>query len=119
MQSHGHTPNATPCSTLFVANLGAMTSEEEVREMFRTFPGFCRMRMHNKNGSPVAFIEYQVVLLVKEIDKKYYSQDVRSASQAMNCLQGTHPISSDRGGIRIEFAKQKMGDLNVSVIGKI
>lgn len=25
-----------------------------------SFPGFCRLRMHNKGGAPVAFVEYQV-----------------------------------------------------------
>ena len=25
-----------------------------------SFHGFCRLRMHNKGGSPVAFVEFQV-----------------------------------------------------------
>ncbi len=49
-----------PCSTLFIANLGPMVNEEELREVFRSFPGFCRLRIYNKNGAPVAFVEYQV-----------------------------------------------------------
>jgi hypothetical protein len=56
MGGHG----APPCSTLFVANLGPAVSEQELREIFGSFPGFCRLRMHNKGGSPVAFVEYQV-----------------------------------------------------------
>nr|CAD7567199.1 unnamed protein product [Timema californicum] len=60
------------------------------------FPGFCRLRMHTKGGSPVAFVEYQ---------------DVRFAAQAMNTLQGSFLLSSDRGAIRIEYAKSKMAEL--------
>nr|CAD7255793.1 unnamed protein product [Timema shepardi] len=60
------------------------------------FPGFCRLRMHTKGGSPVAFVEYQ---------------DVRFAAQAMNTLQGSFLLSSDRGAIRIEYAKSKMAEM--------
>lgn len=49
--------------------------------------------MHNKGGSPVAFMEYQ---------------DVRCAAQVMAALQGSFLLSSDRGPIRIEYAKSKM-----------
>ena len=52
--------SAPPCTTLFVANLGAMVNEDEVKEVFGSFPGFCRLRLHNKNGSPVGFVEFQV-----------------------------------------------------------
>ncbi|GLH00250.1 Uncharacterized protein GBIM_06685 [Gryllus bimaculatus] len=51
--------------------------------------------MHAKGGSPVAFIEYQ---------------DVRFAAQAMATLQGSFLLSSDRGAIRIEYAKSKMAE---------
>lgn len=61
--------------------------------VLHSFPGFCRLRMHNKGGSPVAFMEYQ---------------DVRFAAQVMAALQGTFLLSSDRGAIRIEYAKSKM-----------
>lgn len=52
--------------------------------------------MHNKGGSPVAFVEFQ---------------DVRQAAEAMGRLQGFVLLSSDRGGIRIEYAKNKMGEV--------
>lgn len=61
--------------------------------LVHSFPGFCRLRMHNKGGSPVAFMEYQ---------------DVRYAAQVMAALQGSFLLSSDRGPIRIEYAKSKM-----------
>jgi len=51
--------------------------------------------MHNKGESPVAFVEFQ---------------DVRFATEAMNRLQGCILLSSERGGIRIEYARNKMGE---------
>ncbi|XP_071140185.1 protein couch potato-like isoform X26 [Mytilus edulis] len=48
-----------PCSTLFVANLGQFSSEQELKDLFSSFQGFNRLRMHNKGGSPVAFVEFQ------------------------------------------------------------
>lgn len=92
MNSFSHSP---PCSTLFVANLSATVDEVELREVFSAFPGYCRLRLHAKSGSPVAFVEYT---------------DVRTATQSMNGLQGFVLPSSDRGGIRIEYAKHKMGE---------
>lgn len=52
--------------------------------------------MHTKGGSTVAFVEYQ---------------DVRYAAQAMATLQGSLLVSSDRGAIRIEYAKSKMAEV--------
>ena len=51
--------------------------------------------MHNKGGAPVAFVEYA---------------DVRCAAQALVSLQGTYLLSSDRGGVRIEYARNKMAE---------
>jgi len=45
----------------------------------------------------VAFVEYV---------------DVRCATQAMAALQGSFLRYSDRGGIRIEYAKTKMAEVN-------
>ncbi|PNF20005.1 hypothetical protein B7P43_G08649, partial [Cryptotermes secundus] len=67
------------------------------------FPGFCRLRMHTKGGSPVAFVEYQ---------------DVRFAAQAMTTLQGSFLLSSDRGAIRIEYAKSKMAEVGCFLISQ-
>ncbi|KOC60111.1 hypothetical protein WH47_08101 [Habropoda laboriosa] len=52
--------------------------------------------MHTKGGSPVAFVKYQ---------------DVRYAAQAMATLQGSFLLSSDRGAIRIEYAKSQMAEV--------
>ncbi|XP_070503249.1 protein couch potato [Chironomus tepperi] len=124
-----------PCSTLFVANLGQFVSEHELKEIFASLPGFNRLRMqhthlksmpqpptpqisnpatvqqlahsgcgqqgtrttnNNNNNSqhiPVAFVEFR---------------DTQSAGQAMQLLQGKYLLSSDRGAMRIEYAKSKM-----------
>ncbi|XP_021954806.1 cell wall integrity protein scw1 isoform X2 [Folsomia candida] len=86
-----------PCSTLFVANLGSFITEQELKDIFGSFPGFSRLRLHTKGGSPVAFVEYM---------------DVRCATQSMAALQGSFLRYSDRGGIRIEYAKTKMAEIN-------
>lgn len=45
------------------------------------------------NNIPVAFVEFR---------------DTQSAGQAMQLLQGKYLLSSDRGAMRIEYAKSKM-----------
>lgn len=52
--------NSPPCSTLFIANLGQFVNEQELKDLFSVFPGFCRLKMYNRGGSPVAFAEYSV-----------------------------------------------------------
>lgn len=64
--------------------------------LVHSFPGYVRLRMHTKGGTPVAFVEFS---------------DVRFASAALTSLQGFVLVSSDRGGIRIEYAKSKMGEV--------
>jgi hypothetical protein len=51
---------SSPCSTLFIANLGQFVIEQELKDLFSSFPGFCRLKMHSRGGAPVAFIEYTV-----------------------------------------------------------
>ncbi|XP_030828400.1 uncharacterized protein LOC589684 isoform X1 [Strongylocentrotus purpuratus] len=85
------------CSTLFLANLGTNTSEQELRDTLRCLPGFNRLRMHNKGGAPCCFVEFQ---------------NVGFAMQALAHLQGLMLKSSDRGGLRVEFAKANMAQEN-------
>ncbi|XP_042881872.1 uncharacterized protein LOC122259284 isoform X2 [Penaeus japonicus] len=92
---HPAAPHNPPCSTLFIANLGPNVAEHELKDIFSSFPGYVRLRMHTKGGTPVAFVEFS---------------DVRFASTALTSLQGFVLVSSDRGGIRIEYAKNKMGE---------
>nr|6DG0_A Chain A, Mec-8 protein [Caenorhabditis elegans]6DG0_B Chain B, Mec-8 protein [Caenorhabditis elegans] len=84
-------------STLFVANLSAEVNEDTLRGVFKAFSGFTRLRLHNKNGSAVAFVEYS---------------DLQKATQAMISLQGFQITANDRGGLRIEYARNKMADVN-------
>lgn len=116
---------SSPCSTLFIANLGQFVVEQELKDLFSSFPGFCRLKMHSRGGAPVAFIEYTVSILItvagfvskfRQLIYYYYccifvSQDVRLATHAMNSLQNYMLFSSDRGGMRIEYAKHKMGEM--------
>ncbi len=96
--------------------------------VFSSFPGFSRLRMHNKGGSPVAFVEYQVKspltfckFTVCEICLWLFQkwqlllQDVLHANEALTRLQGFVLFSSERGGMRIEFAKNKMGEVCRSI----
>uniref|UniRef100_A0A915HS74 RRM domain-containing protein n=1 Tax=Romanomermis culicivorax TaxID=13658 RepID=A0A915HS74_ROMCU len=99
-----------PGCTLFVANLAATTTEQELKELFSTYPGFVCLRTRNKNGSLVAFIEYMVW--------RQYFQDVRQASAALGNLQGCVLKSSDRGGIRIEFAKVRSKEAKIQIGAK-
>ncbi|CAB03111.1 RRM domain-containing protein [Caenorhabditis elegans] len=89
--------STSACSTLFVANLSAEVNEDTLRGVFKAFSGFTRLRLHNKNGSCVAFVEYS---------------DLQKATQAMISLQGFQITANDRGGLRIEYARNKMADVN-------
>ncbi|KAF5190459.1 RNA-binding (RRM/RBD/RNP motifs) family protein [Thalictrum thalictroides] len=51
--------NSTPCPTLFVANLAPTCAEQELIEVFSRCPGFLKLKMQNKNGAPVAFVDFQ------------------------------------------------------------
>ena len=42
-------------------------------------------------------------------------QDLRFAGEAMNHLQGACLMSSERGGMRIELARQRMGEGGVGL----
>ncbi|URE38138.1 hypothetical protein MUK42_06314 [Musa troglodytarum] len=83
-----------PCPTLFVANLGPKCSEQELAQVFSRCPGFLKLKMQNKNGVPVAFVDFQ---------------DTSSSTGALNHLQGTILYSSVGEGMRLEYAKSRMG----------
>ncbi|XP_024019529.1 U1 small nuclear ribonucleoprotein A isoform X2 [Morus notabilis] len=90
-----HLPqNNTPCPTLFVANLGPACTEQELIQVFSRCPGFIKLKMQGTYGSPVAFVDFQ---------------DTACSTGARNHLQGTVLFSSTGEGMRIEFAKSRMG----------
>lgn len=85
-----------PCTTLFVANLGRNTSEDELKAIFGRYPTFRRIKMlRNKNTTPVAFVEFG---------------EVSYSMQAKIALSGLILPSSENGGMRIEYARNKMGE---------
>ncbi|XP_039120140.1 protein couch potato isoform X2 [Dioscorea cayenensis subsp. rotundata] len=83
-----------PCPTLFVANLSPTCTEKELSQVFSRCPGFLKLKMQNKNGVPVAFVDFQ---------------DVECSTGALNYLQGTHFYSSVGDGMRLEYARSRMG----------
>lgn len=91
-----------PCSTLFVANLGKNCTEKELKDLFGGFPGFRRLKMYSKGNSPVCFVEYS---------------ELYHAVCALTSFQGHVMLSSERGGIRIEYARTKMGEGRVDLPG--
>ncbi|XP_067942057.1 uncharacterized protein [Watersipora subatra] len=96
---------AAPSNTLFVSNISPFCLDEEITNLFATFPGYIRLRrtkvpvqLQNGNQTLCAFVEYA---------------DVRNATDVMNKLQGFVLMSAgdgSRGGLKIEYAKSKIVD---------
>jgi len=80
--------NNPPCPTLFVANLGPACSEQELIDVFSSCAGFVKLKMQNKLGAPVAFVDFK---------------DANSSTEALNRLQGVILYSSPGEGIRLEY----------------
>ncbi|KAF8687414.1 hypothetical protein HU200_043105 [Digitaria exilis] len=53
--------NNPPCPTLFVANLGPASSEQELIDVFSSCAGFVKLKMQNKLGAPVAFVDFKIL----------------------------------------------------------
>ncbi|KAG6536995.1 hypothetical protein ZIOFF_002073 [Zingiber officinale] len=83
-----------PCPTLFVSNLGPSCTEKELTQVFSRCPGFLKLKMQNKKSVPVAFVDFE---------------DVQSSTAGLNHLQGSIMHSSGRDGMRLEYAKSRMG----------
>jgi RNA recognition motif-containing protein len=84
------------CSTLFVANFEVQHTEEEVADLFRNCAGFVKAKLFTRGGPPVAFVEFTTV---------------ECAASAMEKLQGyVLPNTKRVSGLRIEYAKQRMGE---------
>lgn len=91
------TPNLAdqnpPCNTLYVGNLSANTSEDELRDLFTNHKGYRRMCFRTKSQGPICFVEFE---------------DVVCASQALDELQGHTLSNSIKGGIRLSFSKNPL-----------
>lgn len=83
-----------PCNTLYVGNLPADTSEDELKAMFSKQRGYKRLCFRTKHNGPMCFVEFD---------------DVSYATKALNELYG-HPLhNSVKGGIRLSFSKNPLG----------
>lgn len=84
----------SPCNTLFIGNLGENVIEEELRNLFSVQPGFKQMKLLRQERNTVCFIEFN---------------DMGSATNVHQKLQGAVIPSSGRGGIRIQYSKNPFG----------
>lgn len=88
--------NQNACSTLFVGNLSPSVTQAELENLFSRCTGFRRVRLNIKDErAPVAFVEFT---------------DTIYSTQAMQQCQNVPLPSSEKGGIRIEFARNKMSN---------
>ncbi|KAF9621616.1 hypothetical protein IFM89_024562 [Coptis chinensis] len=91
--------NSTPCPTLFVANLGPTCAEQELIEVFSRCTGFLKLKMQNKNGAPVAFVDFQVYLKNVVLNV----QDIACSTAALNSVQDMILYTSNGEGMRLEY----------------
>ena len=83
-----------PCNTLYVGNLPANTSEEELKAMFSKQRGYKRLCFRTKQNGPMCFVEFE---------------DTSFATKALNELYGQPLHNSVKGGIRLSFSKNPLG----------
>jgi len=86
------TSKVPPCSTLFVANIHPDVPERDLVRLFRITEGFQRLKMSQKDGSPICFVQYS---------------DIAFSTNSMNTFQGFMVGPSQ---IRIEYARARMGE---------
>jgi hypothetical protein len=83
-----------PCNTLYVGNLPADTSEDELKALFSKQRGYRRLCFRNKSNGPMCFVEFE---------------DISFATKALNELYGFQLSNSVKGGIRLSFSKNPLG----------
>nr|XP_018266045.1 uncharacterized protein I303_00014 [Kwoniella dejecticola CBS 10117]OBR88203.1 hypothetical protein I303_00014 [Kwoniella dejecticola CBS 10117] len=109
-----------PINTLYVGNLPAISPpthppnflEESLRGLFSRCPGFKRMSFRQKINGPMCFVEFEEVVY---------------ASQAIKELYGHNLGGLVKGGIRLSYSKNSLGQrgnahpssLNTSMFGGI
>ncbi|WVW81152.1 hypothetical protein I302_103143 [Kwoniella bestiolae CBS 10118] len=109
-----------PINTLYVGNLPAISPpthppnflEESLRNLFSRSPGFKRMSFRQKINGPMCFVEFEEVVF---------------ASQAIKDLYGHNLGGLVKGGIRLSYSKNSLGQrgnaypssLNTSMFGGI
>lgn len=83
-----------PCNTLYVGNLPAQTSEDELKAMFCRQRGYKRMCFRTKPQGPMCFVEFE---------------DTHYATKALTELYGRSLSNSTKGGVRLSFSKNPLG----------
>ncbi|KAK4561434.1 cell cycle RNA binding protein whi3 [Recurvomyces mirabilis] len=84
-----------PCNTLYVGNLPHGPVEEELKQIFSHAPGWKRLLCREKpQNSPMAFVEFE---------------DITFATRALQRFYGTLLRNSVRGGIRLSYSKNPLG----------
>ncbi|EPX71957.1 RNA-binding protein Scw1 [Schizosaccharomyces octosporus yFS286] len=83
-----------PCNTIYVGNLPPSTSEDELKALFSTQPGYKRLCFRTKGNGPMCFVEFE---------------NIPCAMEALKTLQGVCLSSSIKGGIRLSFSKNPLG----------
>lgn len=83
-----------PCNTLFVGNLGEGVDEAELQELFALSPGFKHLKVVRGPRATTCFIEYD---------------SIESATAMHLSRQDAVLKSSDRGAIRVQYAKNPFG----------
>lgn len=68
-------------TTLFVANIGPFCSENELKELFTSFPGYNRIRLHNKAGSPLQLSSADCQSMKDRIRYHPYNTEIRRNSK--------------------------------------
>ncbi|ONK80699.1 uncharacterized protein A4U43_C01F20780 [Asparagus officinalis] len=77
----------SPCSTLFIANLSPLCSEEDIKKMLSECRGFEVLKMQNKSGKPVAFANFS---------------GIEEATEAKEKLLGSLQAAADDAGLHLE-----------------
>jgi hypothetical protein len=91
-----------PINTLYIGNLPAISPpthppnflEESLRALFHRRPGFKRMSFRQKLNGPMCFVEFE---------------DIPFATQAMRDLYGNTLNGLVKGGIRLSYSKNSLG----------
>jgi RNA recognition motif-containing protein len=83
-----------PCNTLYVGNLPAQTSEDELKALFCRQRGYKRMCFRTKPQGPMCFVEFE---------------DTHYATKALTELYGRALSNSTKGGVRLSFSKNPLG----------
>lgn len=83
-----------PCNTLYVGNLPADTSEDELKTIFAKQRGYKRLCFRTKGNGPMCFVEFE---------------DTSYATVALKELYGQLLHNSVKGGIRLSYSKNPLG----------